>query len=165
MVKVDELEQFESLKVFSRQELNELSSIAKLYIFSKDKKIFEQNTYLENIYLMVQGEISLTFEVNKDIVLILSNIRPGTFFGISSICGVKTAHNAYCSQASEVIVFPVKGLEDIFSKDKNLAYKFHYEMLKFYHKVTQSRTKDILKVLNKKEHTGEILPTIVDFIG
>ncbi len=150
MVGTHELSQFDIFKQFTDQEISQMASIGQLHIFSEGKKIFVQNSFLKNLYLMVSGEISLTFDINPDITFIITNLRPGIFFGTSSLVGSKTPHNAYCSQPSEVIVFPIQGLMEIFDKDKRLGYKFYYEMLKFCHKVTQSRTWDILKTIYKK---------------
>jgi len=165
MVNIEELKRFESLNIFSENELSLLASIGQIHIFSEDKKIFEQNTYLKNLYLMVSGEISLTYEANEKTILILSSIKPGTFFGISSLCGVKTFHTAYCFKPSEVVVFPVDKLEEIFLKNLDFGFKFYSEMIKFYHKITQSRTEDVIKNLSNLKEIKHIdlISSIVDF--
>ncbi|GAB6887733.1 hypothetical protein JCM13304A_12310 [Desulfothermus okinawensis JCM 13304] len=165
MVKLEELKRFETLSVFDNSELEMLATIGQLHIFSEDKKIFKQNTKLQNLYFMVSGEISLTHEISSEMVLILSNIRPGTFFGISALCGVKTYHNAYCFKPSEVIAFPIEQLENVFRKNLNFGLKFHYEMIKFYHKITYSKSQDVIKAIGDRGNIDDIdiLSSIVDF--
>lgn len=157
MVNIKELMRFESLSEFSKDQLSKLANIGSLHIFSQGKKIFTQNSFIDNLYLMVSGEVSLTYEVNNNITLILSNLRPGIFFGISSLCNVKTSQNAYCDKTSEVISFSVKSLRKIFQEDLDFGIKFNYYIIKFYHKISQSKTEDFIKYLNTKEHIADKL--------
>ena len=167
MVSKEELLKFDTLNAFTSQELAKLAAIAHIFVYKKDEKIFAQGESLTNLYLMDRGEVVLTFELNKDVTLIFSHLRPGTFFGITGLCAEKTFQNAYCLRPSQVIVFPLKKLEELFVEDKRLGFKLYYELLKLYHKIAQKRTLHTLKLLKERKDLKNLdfVSTMLDFSG
>ncbi len=157
MVNIDELRSIENLKDFKEEHLHRIGEIGQLHIFSKGTKIFRQDTVLSCIYVMLSGDISITREVNKDITIILDKLRPGTFFGVSSLVGIKSFNNAVCTSPSEVLVLPVKELRKSFEDYPDFGACFIYELLKFYHRIIKTRTGNIIKALQSHaEDLGDL---------
>ncbi len=50
-------------------------------------------------------------------------------------------------------------------KNLNFGLKFHYEMIKFYHKITYSKSQDVIKAIGDRGNIDDIdiLSSIVDF--
>ncbi len=157
MVNIEELKRIENLKVFIEEDLQRIGKIGQLHIFSKGTKIFTQDTRINNIYIMISGDISITREVNKDVTIIMDKLRPGTFFGISSLVGIKTFNNAVCNSPSEVLALPVDSLRQYFEEVPGFGSRFIYELLKFYHRIIKNRTLNIIKAMESHlEDMGEL---------
>ncbi len=157
MVKIEELRSIDNLRDFREEHLKMIGEIGQLHIFSKGTKIFKQDTRLSNIYIMLSGDISITREVNRDVTIILDKLRPGTFFGISSLAGIRSFNNAVCNSSSEVLLLSVDELKKAFERFPEFGACFIYELLKFYHRVIKNRTGNIIKALQShRQELGEL---------
>lgn len=94
-----QLTQFDIFKGLKSSQIEQLKPLMNFCSFSKDMVIFEQGNKAEYIYILVKGEVAISYKPYDGQPIIVARIHPGNVFGWSSALNRDT----YSSAALSVI--------------------------------------------------------------
>lgn len=105
-----ELAQLSIFQGLSKDQLDLLNPLLKLYAFSKDQVIFEQGQTADYLYILLTGEVVVRYKPYDGPALTVSRIQPGGVFGWSAAMN----REVYTSMAQSVLpgeAYRINGLQ------------------------------------------------------
>ena len=148
MVSIEELKKINLVHELDDHELQKLSALCSLRIFSEKATIFEQGQEADTFYMLLKGKVLLEVELTENIMISLGSVKPGYCFGWSSIFdGSKYTSSAICSEPSEVIAIPAGSMLESMEQDPVLGYKIMKGALDILRSRLTRRTDQFLKTL------------------
>lgn len=121
--------------------LEKIAEIAQIQIFSADSLLFRQNEKLENFYMVLSGQVSLSIDLVPDVSIILGTIRPGYSCGISTfIPGAQSSSTAVCDETCELICLSKGKMTALFERDWDLAFQFTYQLVRMFKSIMDHRS-------------------------
>jgi len=125
-LKINYLKGIGFFKNYSDDHLKRISKICNIKEFSAKEILFEQHDQLSDIYILLEGTLSLGISLPMEKRIHLSNIQPGQLFSWSAIfepC-ISTAW-VKATSPGKVLTVDAKKLKIEFKKD----YEFGYLMI------------------------------------
>jgi len=111
---------------FERAEMDALLALGREALFSAGEKVVVEGEPAESFHILVKGAVSIKMRVEEHGELVLSTLRrTGEIFGWSAL--VQAGHStatAECLGETRVLSFKKKELENLFSKNPGLGYRF-----------------------------------------
>jgi CRP/FNR family cyclic AMP-dependent transcriptional regulator len=144
MISNKELRKFAIFKDLSDAELENITEMAKLENYEANKRIFEEKSWANNLYLVVKGRVVINMKGDKEgEPLQIDEADPGDIFGWSAVTEPHAfTAAAWTKENSEILVLNGKVLLDLFKKNNHIGYKVMSQVAS----VISSR----LRKLNKK---------------
>jgi len=115
----ENLKKISIFECLNEDELDILSSISKLKIYSKNSNIFYEKDKLEYIYFLTKGEVKL-YKVDRfDNEIFLNKLRENSFiYTVSNLCAKEEALGVFYSvetvKECEVLLIDVKKFKSLF---------------------------------------------------
>ncbi len=98
---------FDQLAIFEGMDISQRTLLRKYFLAcdcAEGKKIFEQGTPADFLYIVIQGEVSVRFKPDDGPELIVSRIQDGGVFGWSAAFGSGTyTSGAGCTRPSKLL--------------------------------------------------------------
>lgn len=125
MVSTHDLRGFDIFKELTDPELENVAEIAKRENYDASKRIFEEKSWANNLYLVVKGLIVIKMKGDKGgEQLPIDTAGPGDIFGWSAVTEPHAfTAAAWTTKKSEILVFNGKALLDLFKKNNHIGYK------------------------------------------
>ncbi|MFA9454649.1 MAG: Crp/Fnr family transcriptional regulator [Candidatus Aminicenantaceae bacterium] len=124
MLKIDDLKRFGIFSALNDNELENIAEIVKQEIYKKGRRIFQENSIAQNIYLVMSGDIEIRMRGADGKDMAIDAVGPGEVFGWSAVTEPHAFTAAsYAMEASEVFVVSGSVLRDLFKKNNHIGYK------------------------------------------
>ncbi|MGB2907362.1 MAG: cyclic nucleotide-binding domain-containing protein [Candidatus Aminicenantaceae bacterium] len=124
MLKIDDLKRFGIFSALNDNELEYIAEIAKQETYKKGRRIFQENSIAQNIYLVMSGNIEIRMRGAHGKEMAIDTVGPGEVFGWSAVTEPHAFTAAsYAMEASEVFVVNGSVLRDLFKKNNHIGYK------------------------------------------
>ncbi len=148
MVSISDLKRIHVLSDMPEDMLKRIASIARLYLYSADMRLFERDEPLKSFYMIHTGQVSLTVDLGTDVNVVLGTLGPGHSCGVSAFLPEsRSGSRAVCDEPSELIVLPAEDVFILFQEDSNLAYQFMRRVVRLFKAIIDHRTSMILRSL------------------
>ncbi len=121
------------LREFQEEEIQKIISVAKVGIYKEGDVLFDCDTDIRTLYILVEGDIQFVVPLgNREIEIHRASV--GDIFGLSSILpsDYKTTFKALVVQDAQVIEFGIEELERVFKGAPFLRYRFYFNLLKIF---------------------------------
>lgn len=111
---------------FEGAQLDALLGLAEEVIYPAGKEIISEGVPAETFYILLAGVVSLKMRAKEHGELVLGTLRKtGEIFGWSALVeGGRSTASAECLEESYVLTLRKKDLEDLFTKNPSLGYRF-----------------------------------------
>ena len=153
MVTISDLKKIHLLSDMPEDMLKRITSIARLYLYSADMRLFERDEPLKSFYMIHAGQVSLTVDLGTDVNVVLGALGPGHSCGVSAFLPEsRSVSRAVCDEPSELIVLSAEDMFALFQEDRNLAYQFMRRLVRLFKAIIDDRTIMILRSL--RDHPG-----------
>jgi CRP-like cAMP-binding protein len=155
MAEINDFKKFEIFKVFSENQLAELSKITENKTFEKGAQIYKEDDRANRFYVVVDGLVTLNkIDPGEQIGISFEKRERGGLFGAACFMEPqKYTLNALCMKDSEVISIDADKLFELFQKDPDMGYKFMKEVAKIYF--------ERYKVAKRQIHAMVKAPTLI----
>jgi CRP-like cAMP-binding protein len=155
MVEVNELKQLDIFKVFSENQLGELTGITETKKFDKGAHVYERGKRADNIFVVAKGSVSLNrFEPGEKVGISFERREKGELFGTACFMTPQEyTLTAVCMEDSEVLAVDADKLLKLCESDPGLGYKFLKEVAKIYF--------ERYKIAKRQIHEMVKAPTII----
>ncbi|MBW2055407.1 MAG: cyclic nucleotide-binding domain-containing protein [Deltaproteobacteria bacterium] len=134
MVEVNDFKKLDIFNVFSEKQLAELAEITETKTFEKGAHVYERGKRADNIFVVINGLVSLNrFVPGEKIGISFEKRERGELFGTA--CFMKPQEytlTAVCLENSEVMAIDADKLLTLCDTDPELGYKFLKEVAKVY---------------------------------
>ena len=111
---------------FEKAQLDALLRLAQEMVYPAGEEIVSEGDPAEAFYILLAGVISLKMSAKEHGELVLSTLRQtGEIFGWSALVeGGRSTASAESLEESYVLAFRKKDIEDLFTQDPRLGYRF-----------------------------------------
>ena len=155
MVEVNDLKKFDTLSLFSEDQLAEIAKITEKQTFKKGGQIYQEGDRANHIFLVTKGLVSMRKISPGDTIGISFESREkGDLFGTA--CFMKPQEytlNSVCLEDSEVMAIDADKLFELFQQHPEVGYKFMKEISKIYF--------ERYKIAKRQIHAMVKAPTII----
>lgn len=125
MTSIHDLKAFDIFRELMDPELENIAEIAKKEDYDANKRIFEEKSWANNLYLVVKGLVVIKMKGDMGgEQLPIDTIGPGDIFGWSAVTEPHAfTAAAWTTKKSEILVFKGKSLLDLFKINNHIGYK------------------------------------------
>lgn len=115
---------------FEEEQIEFLARHVERHQFRANDIVYEQDNYIEGIYILVSGKIAFTSKDENEKIISFRNLNtPGFMVGWTASIGSKTLMNATALQESVLYYIPKQAIKWIADKDSLFAREFYYRLL------------------------------------
>jgi len=123
MVPVETLRKLDLFEGLNEIELNAVTSVADLIDCRKGAAIFSENEEATKLYVLLDGMVSINFEVGRHQEVIVHTVKAGEAFGWSALVQpYRFTASAKCMQDSKVITVDGDNLKKLLKDDCHMGY-------------------------------------------
>jgi CRP-like cAMP-binding protein len=155
MVEVNDFKKLDIFNVFSENQLSEISEITEIKKFGKGTHVYERGKRADNIFVVINGLVSLNrFEPGENVGISFEKREKGELFGTA--CFMEPQEytlTAVCLEDSDVLAVDANKLLKLCEADPEVGYKFLKEVAKIYF--------ERYKIAKRQIHEMVKAPTII----
>ena len=146
---VDRKEWLKSVSIFSDLDDNELTRISERCnekSFDADEIIFVEHTEGDEMYLIIEGEVSIQLELaNEEDVMPLITLKGGDIFGeLSVVDEAPRSATARSRTDTRLLVLSKKDFDNLMESDHELGYKVMNKIAKLVSRRVRHANQKIL---------------------
>ncbi|MFH1156727.1 MAG: cyclic nucleotide-binding domain-containing protein [Pseudomonadota bacterium] len=150
MVKVDDIKRITLFRDMADDMLELLAAEAQLSIYNTGSKLCRINEQVENLYMLIMGQVSLKINLMPDVDLIVDTVQNGSCFGLSSLVTGETAsYTAICQEPCEVITLPGIRMIQLFDEHPEMGCQVMLRLALHYKTLMDSRAQMIMRTLDR----------------
>jgi len=111
---------------------HEISLLARNQIFKKDEVVFRQGSKTEDFYIISSGKIGIARKNERGKILLMTELKPGDFFGENVAMGYTDKRNATATALTDVttLVISSNELRELAKRMPILRHQLHLVMKK-----------------------------------
>lgn len=131
VVKLDEVKKIRFFEGYSEKHFKKIAEISTVKEFKVKEIIFEQYDELKDLYVLLEGYLSMGISVAREKRIHLGSIHEGSLFSWSAVFPpyISTAWVMACSPV-KVMAIDAKKLQAEFGKDCEFGFKFMEKIAK-----------------------------------
>lgn len=123
MVPIETLKDLDIFDGLSERELELLTGIAEIVELPKGSIIFKEHDEANNLFILLQGNIAIQFEVGRNRDVVVHSVGSGQAFGWSALVQpYKFTATARCINASKLVTISRVKLRDLMEGDCHLGF-------------------------------------------
>jgi CRP-like cAMP-binding protein len=111
---------------------HEISLLARNQIFKKDEVVFRQGSKTEDFFIISSGKVGISRKNEHGKVLVMTELKPGEFFGENVAMGYTDKRNATATALTDVstLVISSSELRELAKRMPILRHQLHLVMKK-----------------------------------
>lgn len=123
MVPVEILKTLDIFDGLTKPELDAVSRIAEEKDYPKGAVIFKENDDSESLYVLLQGNVSINFEIGRHQEAIVHSVSAGQAFGWSALVQpFQFTASAKCVNNSKIVVIDRHALRALLDQDCHMGF-------------------------------------------
>lgn len=124
------LEEYKIFQNLSREFRNDLTTSSYYIIANKNENLFLENNQVDNIYFLLEGNVTLYKENFNGKKKIIYMIGPGNFINEAAIEGLPSSVSCDIFQDSKLLMIAVSAMKNLFRKHPDFSLVFMESMSK-----------------------------------
>ena len=124
MTTIHDLRPFGIFSALNDNELANIQEIAGKKHYEQGRRIFQENSIAQNLYLVASGQIEIRMRGSGGKEMAVDCVGPGEVFGWSAVTEPHAfTAAAYAMEDSEVLLVKGSVLRDLFKKNNHIGFK------------------------------------------